>query len=90
VVGLTGVVFASIGAGLGEISYLSMSSHFHAGVISSWSSGTGGAGIVGSLAFAVLTDAHLGNLSPKTALLVMLVVPVGMFFTYSHILRWED
>uniref|UniRef100_A0A915DWW9 Battenin n=2 Tax=Ditylenchus dipsaci TaxID=166011 RepID=A0A915DWW9_9BILA len=56
--GLTGVVFASIGAGLGEVSYLSLSSHFHSDTISSWSSGTGGAGIVGSLAFAVLTD-HL-------------------------------
>uniref|UniRef100_A0AC34FIM8 Uncharacterized protein n=1 Tax=Panagrolaimus sp. ES5 TaxID=591445 RepID=A0AC34FIM8_9BILA len=29
VVGITGVVFASIGAGLGEITYLSLASHFH-------------------------------------------------------------
>jgi battenin len=42
-------------------------------VISTWSSGTGGAGIAGALSYAVLTG--LG-LSSKNTLLVMIVVPV--------------
>lgn len=45
-------------------------------VISTWSSGTGGAGIVGSFAYAFLTEPQMANLTPSTALLVMLVVPV--------------
>ena len=44
-------------------------------VISTWSSGTGGAGIIGSLAYAGLTEPHLAGLSPKTTLLVMLIAP---------------
>ncbi|KAI1726848.1 CLN3 protein [Ditylenchus destructor] len=86
-VGLIGVVFASIGAGLGELSYLSLSSHFHSDTISYWSSGTGGAGIAGSLAFAVLTDRRLLDLSPKSALLAMLVVPFVLLLTYWLVLE---
>lgn len=41
-----------------------------------WSSGTGGAGIAGSVAYAALTESRLANLRPQTALLVMLIVPV--------------
>lgn len=44
--------------------------------ISAWSSGTGGAGIIGALAYAGLTEPHLANLSPRNTLLVMLIVPV--------------
>ena len=49
---------------------------FFSNMISAWSSGTGGAGIIGSLAYAGLTEPHLANLAPKTALLVMLIVPI--------------
>lgn len=54
--------------------------------ISSWSSGTGAAGILGALAFAVLTDHRLLAFSPQKALLMMLVVPTTLFFTYWKIL----
>lgn len=64
-----------MGAGLGEIMFLSMASHFPPSVISTWSSGTGGAGILGSLAYAGLTQPQLAGLSPRDALLIMLVVP---------------
>uniref|UniRef100_A0A914ULM7 Battenin n=1 Tax=Plectus sambesii TaxID=2011161 RepID=A0A914ULM7_9BILA len=73
---LLGVVFASIGSGLGEITYMALASHFSKNVISTWSSGTGGAGIFGALAYAGLTEQHLADLSPKTTLLIMLIVPV--------------
>uniref|UniRef100_A0A914E016 Battenin n=1 Tax=Acrobeloides nanus TaxID=290746 RepID=A0A914E016_9BILA len=79
---LSGVILASAGAGLGELSYLALSSHFSNNMISAWSSGTGGAGIFGSLAYAGLTEPHLADLSPKTALLVMLIVPIIFAIAY--------
>ncbi|KAE9548437.1 hypothetical protein FO519_008352 [Halicephalobus sp. NKZ332] len=87
---LSGVVFASAGSGLGEITYLALSSHFPRSVISSWSSGTGGAGIVGSLAYAGLTEPHLANLSPKNACLVMLIVPIIFAIAYWFLMVTPD
>ena len=43
-------------------------------VVSTWSSGTGAAGLVGALSYAGLTEV----LSPRHAVLVMLLVPVMM------------
>lgn len=84
---LFGVVFASLGAGFGEVTYLSLSSHFHNDAILSWSSGTGGAGIFGALAFAILTDHRMLALSPQRALLSMLIVPLTLLITYWQILQ---
>lgn len=50
-------------------------------VISTWSSGTGGAGVAGALTYALLTEKSLLGLSPQNALFVMLVVPVVFFGT---------
>ncbi|KAF7639282.1 Battenin [Meloidogyne graminicola] len=86
-IGILGVVFASLGAGLGEITYLSLSSHFHNDVISYWSSGTGGAGIFGSLAFAALTDHSMLGLNSKQALLIMLIIPIILAFSYGILLK---
>ncbi|KAI6231355.1 Battenin [Aphelenchoides besseyi] len=83
---LLGVVFAAAGSGLGESCYLSLSSHYSRHTISAWSSGTGGAGIVGSLAYAGLTEPKLAHLSPRTTLLAMLIVPVVFCLTYFTIL----
>ena len=44
-------------------------------VISTWSSGTGGAGVFGAFSYAALTSA---GLSPRKTVLLMLVVPVIM------------
>ncbi|MPC10984.1 Battenin [Portunus trituberculatus] len=44
-------------------------------VVSTWSSGTGAAGVFGAAAFAVLTSA---GLTPRTSVLIMLMVPVVM------------
>ncbi len=78
-VSLAGVVCASIGAGFGEITFLSLSSFFHRDVVSTWSSGTGGAGVFGALSYAGLTAA---GLSPRNTLLVMLVIPTSMAACY--------
>ncbi|GMT26332.1 hypothetical protein PFISCL1PPCAC_17629 [Pristionchus fissidentatus] len=84
---LSGVVLASFGSGLGEVSYLSLSSYFSASVITAYSSGTGGAGVFGSLAYASLTDAAMAALTPKEALLAMLVVPLLFAYTFWGLLR---
>lgn len=49
--------------------------------VSAYSSGTGGAGVVGSFAYAALTEPHLADLSPKAALLIMLIVPLVFALT---------
>ncbi|ELU00649.1 hypothetical protein CAPTEDRAFT_128152 [Capitella teleta] len=76
---LTGVVFASLGAGLGEITFLSLSTHFDKNSVSTWSSGTGAAGIFGALSYAGLRAI---GVSSKTTILLMLVIPVVMAMSY--------
>ena len=46
--------------------------------VSTWSSGTGAAGVAGSLSYAGLTAIKV---SPRTTLLIMLVVPCLLFLT---------
>jgi len=74
-----GVIFASLGSGLGEVSFLSHTHLFREPVISAWSSGTGGAGVIGAGSYAALTA--LG-ISPRTTVLIMILVPVGMGCTF--------
>ncbi|VDK77229.1 unnamed protein product [Onchocerca ochengi] len=90
VMSLTGVVFASLSSGLGEITYLALTPYFTKNTISTWSSGTGGAGIIGALAYAALTEPHFLNLSPKTTLLIMLIVPLIFSLTYWCLLLLPD
>lgn len=78
-----GVVCASIGAGLGEITFLSLSTFYHRNVISSWSSGTGGAGVAGALVYAGFTSA---GLSPRDSLLIMTTIPALLMMTYIFVL----
>jgi len=46
--------------------------------VSTWSSGTGAAGVAGALSYAGLTAIKL---SPRITLLIMLVVPCLLFLT---------
>ncbi|KAE9548846.1 hypothetical protein FO519_007938 [Halicephalobus sp. NKZ332] len=87
---LMGVTFAAAGMGLGEITYLGLSSYFPRSVVAAWSSGTGGAGIIGSLAYAGLTEPHLANLSPKNACLAMLIVPILFAVAYWFLMVVPD
>ncbi|KAI6197806.1 Battenin [Aphelenchoides besseyi] len=82
-IALIGVGFASAGSGLGESFYLGLTSFYSSKTIAAWSSGTGGAGLFGSLTYALLTEPHLANLSPRTTMLIMLVVPAIFFFNRS-------
>eukprot|EP00128_Syssomonas_multiformis_P004453 Colp12_sorted_trinity150504_noHs@32853 len=81
-----GVICASISAGSGEITFLSLSSFYHRNTVSAWSSGTGGAGAIGSISYAGLTMI----LSPRHTLLVMTVMPVLMFLSYFFLLSKHE
>ncbi|XP_073972069.1 battenin-like isoform X1 [Rhodnius prolixus] len=77
---ILGVILTSISSGLGETSLLAYTVFFKTkNVISTWSSGTGAAGLFGSFAYAALIN--LG-LSPTTTLLSMLVSPAAMAFCF--------
>ncbi|KAM6905399.1 battenin [Xenentodon cancila] len=84
---ILGVVFASFSAGLGELSFLSLTVFFNRNVLEGWGSGTGGAGVAGSFLYSALIQA---GLSPQISLLLMLVVPVAMMVSYFGLLVPES
>lgn len=79
---ILGVVVTSLSSGLGEVTLLSYSHKYSKQVISTWASGTGGAGIIGAVSYATLTM----WLSNEHTLLVMLVVPVIQAITFWLVL----
>jgi len=79
-----GVIFASFSGGLGEVTFLQYSSRYHRNVVSTWSSGTGASGLLGAVSFAAITSA---GMSPRTTVLLMLIVPVFMSVTFFFILE---
>ncbi|PFX33025.1 battenin-like [Stylophora pistillata] len=81
---LLGVVFASISSGFGEITLLSYSAHFDKDVVSTWSSGTGGAGVFGALSYAGFTSA---GVTPRNTVLIMNVIPFTLGVSYWFILE---
>ncbi|RCN48479.1 CLN3 protein [Ancylostoma caninum] len=84
---LLGVIVASWGSGLGEISYLALASYFDSKVVSMWSSGTGGAGIIGAMTYAVLTDPLMLHFTPRIALYCMLIIPMIFAYTFWFLLQ---
>ncbi|XP_011698536.1 PREDICTED: battenin [Wasmannia auropunctata] len=79
---IMGVVITSLSSGLGEVTILSYSNQFSKQVISTWSSGTGGAGVIGAVSYAGLTTV----LSIEHTLLAMLAVPLLQAITFWLIL----
>ncbi|KAL2738790.1 battenin [Vespula squamosa] len=79
---LLGVVVTSVSSGLGEVTLLSYSHQYPKQVISTWSSGTGGAGIIGALSYASLSM----WLKTSQTLLLMLIVPLIQAITFWLIL----
>ncbi|VDK51706.1 unnamed protein product [Cylicostephanus goldi] len=78
---LCGVLLASFSCGFGETTYLGLASHYSKNTISTWSSGSGMAGVAATFAYAALTDVNLLALTPSKAMLIMLIVPI--LFTFS-------
>jgi len=83
---LIGVICASISSGLGEITFLSYSSYYHKNTVSAWSSGTGGAGILGSFSYLGLRY----FLTAKSTLLVSSPLPAGILLSYFFIMSKPD
>nr|XP_050864371.1 battenin [Vespula vulgaris]XP_050864373.1 battenin [Vespula vulgaris]XP_050864374.1 battenin [Vespula vulgaris]XP_050864375.1 battenin [Vespula vulgaris] len=79
---ILGVVVTSVSSGLGEVTLLSYSHQYPKQVISTWSSGTGGAGIIGALSYASLSM----WLKTSETLLLMLIVPLIQAITFWFIL----
>lgn len=71
---MKGVCCASISSGFGEITMLQLTSFYSKHTVSAWSSGTGAAGLFGSLSFTLLTSVF--DVSPRTAILILLFIPV--------------
>ena len=81
---LLGIALASLSSGLGELSFLGLT-HFYTPVsLAAWSSGTGGAGLIGAGAYVVATN-HLG-LSTRKSLLAFAFLPVFLFLSFFAIL----
>ena len=79
---LFGVVCASISSGFGEITFLSLTAHYHKSTVSAWSSGTGAAGVAGALIYAGLRS----FLSPKVTLIIQIFIPVITLVAYFFLL----
>ncbi|GJJ74411.1 battenin [Entomortierella parvispora] len=81
---LVGVMMASLSSGLGELTFLMLSSFYRLQMVSAWSSGTGGAGLLGSLLFLALTSWF--GLTVTRTLAVVAIFPVTMLVAYFFIL----
>ncbi|KAF9976479.1 hypothetical protein BGZ73_008482 [Actinomortierella ambigua] len=53
---IVGVTMASLSSGLGELTFLMLSSFYRIDMVTAWSSGTGGAGLIGAFIFLALTS----------------------------------
>ncbi|CAJ0963267.1 unnamed protein product, partial [Mesorhabditis belari] len=81
---LFAVSVGSISFGIGEMTFLALSSKYHKDTISLYSSGCGAAGIIGSSIYALATT-NL-NISPDSVLLSMTIIPVVLLVDYFFIL----
>lgn len=71
---ILGICMASASSGIGEVSFLLLTHYYPRKYsIGGFSTGTGGAGIVGSFVFMMLTNVF--NLTPSNALLLFSVTP---------------
>lgn len=84
---MVGIILASAGSGLGETSFLALTTYYHPQVVIAWSSGTGTAGIVG--AFYYLAMRTWFGLSLRATLLLACVLPFMMALAYFVLLRPE-
>lgn len=81
---IAGIVLANISSGAGEVNFLALT-HFYGDLsLAAWSSGTGGAGLLGAGAYAVATTT-LG-FSVRATLLASAIVPLGMLVSFFVLL----
>lgn len=81
---LFGVALASLSSGGGELSFLGLTHYYGHASLAAWSSGTGGAGLVGAGAY-VLATATFG-LSSRASLFLFSFLPLIMLVSFFAIL----
>jgi len=81
---MSGVVLASLSSGLGELSFLGLTSYYGPTSLAAWGSGTGGAGLIGAGAYLFATTG-LG-LSVRSTLLTSALLPLFMLFSFFVVL----
>lgn len=79
----TGVICASFSSGLGESTYISNTHLYGDTSLSGWSIGTGGAGLFGAIAYAVLRIIF----QIKIIMFIMLIVPILMMVAFFCIIQ---
>ncbi|KAK5717594.1 battenin CLN3 protein [Elasticomyces elasticus] len=79
-----GIVLANISSGAGEVNFLALTHFYGHASLAGWSSGTGGAGLLGAGVYALATTG-LG-FSVRSTLLASAVVPLGMVAAYFLLL----
>ncbi|CAH8592257.1 unnamed protein product [Heterobilharzia americana] len=79
---LLAIVSASLSSGIGDVSFLSMLGFFDKSCVSAWSSGTGAAGLIGSLVYVGLTALT----TPEITLRIIIVIPCATFLVYLFVL----
>ncbi|KAJ1993167.1 battenin CLN3 protein [Dimargaris cristalligena] len=82
---LMGVMICSVGSGLGELTFLMMTSYYESSSVSAWSSGTGGSGLLGSFLFLAFTV--WARLSLTITLCIVAALPPVMLVVYFFYLR---
>jgi len=80
---ILGVIVTSFSSGLGEPTFLYHSTYYDKNTISTWSSGTGAAGVVGALSYSLLRQI---GLSSYNTLMLMILVPLIEFTVYKTVL----
>lgn len=81
---LLGVVLTSLSMGLGETALVGYLTRFHRSCISSWSSGTGGAGLIGTISYSTMKQIGISN---KKLMLCMISVPIFEAMIFWGLLR---
>ncbi|KAM0719682.1 hypothetical protein Q7P37_003813 [Cladosporium fusiforme] len=81
---MAGIVLASMSSGGGELSFLGLTHYYGSTSLAAWGSGTGGAGLVGAGAYALLTTSF--GLSVRGTLLASALLPLIMLFSFFVLL----
>ena len=81
---MAGIVLASMSSGGGELSFLGLTHYYGSVSLAAWGSGTGGAGLVGAGAYALLTTTF--GLSVRGTLLASALLPLIMIFSFFVVL----
>lgn len=77
---LTGIVLASLSSGFGEVTFLQLTHIYKQVGLNGWSSGTGGAGLIGSGVYMLFTS--MLNIPVKVSLLIFTVLPFGFLLYF--------